>query len=56
MPSRFYALFCDCCYAHFCKYVPNKPMKSSYKLVIKLRKKKKKKVSLSIQRQLGGRI
>ena len=40
MPSRFYALFCDCCYAHFCKQVPNKPMKSSYILVIKLRKKK----------------
>ena len=40
MPSRFYALFYDCCYAHFCKNIPNKPIKSSYILVIKLKKKK----------------
>ena len=49
MPSRFYALFCDCCYAHFCKNVPNKPIKSSYIIVIKL----KKKVSLSIRGSLA---
>ena len=51
MPSRFYVLFCNCSYAHFCKNVPYKPTKSSYIFVIKV----KKKVSLSIQRQLGSR-